>query len=200
MTTNTAHGPRAASCLAVLASALAAALGGCQTVSSETSDGRPMPPPVRSPDRAPSEAPVNAISVLYAPKPADTDANGRPDRLAIELYLFARPFPTPVWRDGTIIVSAYPMGKAGSPSAPGRSPVHTWTLTMRDVELGRFRSLIGEGYRFQVSLLDAGGSDRIAGNGLDFVTSFQPAGTTERIWCDGVRSIDFSPLQAGDVR
>jgi hypothetical protein len=175
-------------------------LFGCETVSSQTSDGRPMPPPAHEPEQAPVAAPINAISVLYAPKPADTDANGRPDRLTVELYLFARPYPTPVWREGTVFVSAYPLGKAGSPSAPGTKPVHAWSFTTRELELGRFRSLIGEGYRFDVSLLDNGGSDLVKGSGLDFITSFQPAGSKDRVWGDGVRSIDFTPMQTGEVR
>ena len=80
---------------------------GCETVTTETSDGRPMPPRARVPQSAPEGAPVNAMSVLYAPKPTDSDANGRPDRLSIELYLFARPYPTPIWREGTLNVAAY---------------------------------------------------------------------------------------------
>jgi hypothetical protein len=185
---------------ACIAAVVPMLLLGCQTVSSQTSDGRPMPPQARQPEQAPDEAPVNAMSVLYAPKPEDTDANGHPDRLTVEVYLFARPYPTPVWRDGTIMVAAYPLGKAGSPTAPGAKPVHTWSLPTRDIDLGRFRSLVGEGYRFDVSLLDGGGTDRIKGNALDFVTSFQPAGSKSRIWGDGVRSIDFTPMQTGEVR
>ena len=90
--------------------------------------------------------------------------------------------------------------KAGSPSAPGAAPVHTWSRATRDLDLGRFRSLIGEGYRFEVSLLEDRGTDVIKGNALDFVTSFQPAGSKERVWGDGVRSIDFTPMQVGEVR
>lgn len=173
--------------------ALLPLLAACQTVSVETSDGRPMPPPARRAESAPPGAPVNAISVLYAPKPGDSDANGRPDTLSLEMYLFARPYPTPVWREGTITVSAYPIGTAGSPSAPGRKPVHVWRVATRDLGLGTFRSLIGEGYRFQISLLDGGSGDRIPGTALDFVTSFEPASGEPPVWSDGVRSISFEP-------
>ncbi len=186
--------------IAILAVLPLALLASCETVSSETSDGRPMPPPARAAQRPPDAAPVNAISVLYAPKPQDTDANGRPDRLGIELYLFARPYPAPIWRDGTFTVTAYPMGKAGNPQAPGANPVHTWRLSTRQLSLERFRSLIGEGFRAQVSLLDGGGNDRIPGTALDFVASFEPEGGTPRIWCDGVRSLSFAPIQVGEVR
>lgn len=182
---------RAAPCMVLLA-----VLGACQTVSIETSDGRPMPPPARRAEVAPAGAPVNAISVLYAPKPSDSDANGRPDTLSLEMYLFARPYPTPVWREGTITVSAYPIGTAGSQSSPGRNPVHVWKVATRDLGLGTFRSLIGEGYRFQISLLDGGAGDRIPGTALDFVTSFEPATGDGAVWSDGVRSISFEPTGA----
>ena len=177
-----------------------ALLAACETVSSETSDGRPMPPPARTAQRPPDAAPINAMSVLYAPKPQDTDANGRPDRLGIELYLFARPYPAPVWRDGTFTITAYPIGKAGNPLAPGANPVHAWSLSTRQGALDRFRSLIGEGFRAQVSLLDGGGTDRIPGTALDFVASFQPDDGGPRIWCDGVRSLSFAPVESGEVR
>lgn len=175
-------------------------LSACQTVSSETSDGRPMPPPARRAESAPPGAPINAISVLYAPKPSDSDANGRPDSLSIEVYLFARPYPTPVWREGTFTVSAFPIGTAGSPSAPGRKPVHVWKVATRDIGLGTFRSLIGEGYRFQLSLLEGGAGDRIPGTALDFVTSFEAAPGGAAVWSDGVRSISFEPTVAGAGR
>ena len=175
-------------------------LTGCETVSKETSDGRPMPPRARVPQTAPEGVAVNAMSVLYAPKPTDSDANGRPDRLSIELYLFARPYPTPVWREGTLNVAAYRMGTAGSPTAPGDHPIHVWSIPTRDLDLGRFRSLIGEGYRFQVSLLDDGGNDRIEGTAIDFVTWFRPSSGATVIWSDGVRSIAFEPMASGEVR
>ncbi len=175
------------------------ALPGCETVSSETSDGRPMPPPSRVAQAAPVDAPINAISVLYGPKPADSDANGRPDRMTIDLYLFARPYPVPTWRDGTVVITAFPMGKAGTPENPGKEPVHVWRWKTSDLALGRFKSLVGEGYRFQLSLLDDGGTDVIRGDALDLVARFEPVeGTT--VWGDGVRTIGFQPPESGDVR
>ena len=159
-----------------------------------------MPPRARVPQTAPEGVAVNAMSVLYAPKPTDSDANGRPDRLSIELYLFARPYPTPIWREGTLNVAAYRMGTAGSATAPGDHPMHVWSIPTRDLDLGRFRSLIGEGYRFQVSLLDDGGNDLIDGTAIDFVTWFRPSSGAAPIWSDGVRSIAFEPMASGEVR
>lgn len=174
-------------CLAALTGAV-----GCETVSKETSDGRPMPPASRAVQQAPPDAPINALSVLFGPKPVDSDANGRPDRIIAELYLFARPYPMPTWRDGTVVISAYRMGQAGTPENPGKSPVHVWRFDMRELDLGRFRSLVGEGYKFQFSLLDGGGTDRQQGDALDFVTRFDPV-QGNPVWGDGVRTIDFQP-------
>lgn len=187
---------------ALLALAVSATLlhAGCQTVSSETSDGRPMPPAARRPQSPPADAPVNAISVLYAPKPTDANANGRPDQLIIEMYLFVRPFPTPVWREGIFVISAFTSGTAGSPSAPGAKPFHVWKVDSRALGPGRFRSLIGEGYRVQISLIDDGGTDVIRGRSLDFATSFQSASGGDVVWCDGIRSIAFDAIIPGEVR
>ena len=53
-------------------------LAGCETVTTETSDGRPMPPRARVPQSAPDGVAINAMSVLYAPKPTDSDATVAP--------------------------------------------------------------------------------------------------------------------------
>jgi hypothetical protein len=175
-------------------SGVLALAAGCETTSS-TSDGRAMPSRVKSVEQAPANAPVNALSVLYSPQPADSNANGRPDRISIELYMFARPFPMPVWREGNLTITAYPMGKAGSPENPGKRPFHVWKFTTRDLELGRFKSLIGEGYRFQLSLLGetegVSGTDLVPGEALDFMSRFEPSDGSGAIWGDGVRTISF---------
>jgi hypothetical protein len=186
-------------CTTILPLALLA-LAGCQTVSSETSDGRPMPPPARRGEAPPSDAPLNALSILYGPKPADSDANGRPDRMVIEAYLFARPYPVPTWREGTFVISAYPPGTAGTAQRPGVKAFHTWRVATQDMDLGRFKSLIGEGYRFQISLLDDGGTDIVPGSVLDFTAHFEPAGSNQPVWSDGVRTLGFEPIREGDVR
>ncbi|MFO0961344.1 MAG: hypothetical protein U0625_00405 [Phycisphaerales bacterium] len=186
-------GAASAMLLALVASA------GCETVSTETSDGRPMPPKTRRVEPAPESAPVNAMSVLYAPKPSDSDANGRPDRLVVTVYLFARPYPTPTWREGTFVITAYPIGGAGTPTVPGKHAIHEWRMSTRDLELGRFRDLIGEGYRFQISLLDDGGTDHISGNALDFTAAFEAGGGAAKVWSDGTRTISFDPISASQT-
>jgi len=188
--------------LASLAAAVCACafLAGCETVSSETSDGRPMPPAVRKAQRAPDDAPINALSLTFEPKPGDSDGNNRPDQITLTLYLFARPYPAPTWRDGQFVVSAYRSGTAGSPSTPGTKPFHVWTIETRDLNLGRFRNLIGDGYRFQLSLLDQGGTDRIDGNSLDFTVCFRPASGGAPVWSDGARAMVFEPMRVGESR
>jgi hypothetical protein len=151
-------------------------------------------------DPPPADAPINALSVLYGPKPADSDANGRPDKVTVELYLFARPFPVPTWRDVTIVIVAYPPGKAGTAQRPGAVPVHTWRIATRDLGLGQFHGLVGDGYRFQLSLLDDGGTDRVPGSALDFTARFEPAEGGDAVWSDGVRTLGFDAIQTGDVR
>lgn len=175
---------------------LLAFVAGCETTR-ETSDGRPMPPRAHAVQAAPDSVPINALSVLYGPQPADSNANGRPDRISIELYMFARPYPMPVWREGTVTITAYPMGQAGSPEHPGAKPFHEWRYTTRELELGRFRSLIGEGYRFQISLLGDDGKERgtdiVPNDALDFLSRFEPADNSGVIWGDGVRTLSFQP-------
>lgn len=179
--------------IALPVAALALALSaGCETTR-ETSDGRPMPPRTRAPEPPPPDVPINTLTVLFGPRPADSNANGRPDRLSVELYMFARPYPMPVWREGTVVISAYLLGQAGTPERPGREPFHVWTLPTSSLELGRVRTMFGEGYAFQVSLLGNGGTDVIPNNALDILVRFDPAGGGESVWSDGVRSISFEP-------
>ncbi|MFO0784406.1 MAG: hypothetical protein U0636_12060 [Phycisphaerales bacterium] len=178
----------------------AALLCGCETVKSETSDGRPMPPASRNVAPPPQDAPINAVSVLYGPKPTDSDANGRPDRLSIEIYLFAQPYPVPTWRDGTITIQAFRPKQAGTAETRGKHPLKTWRIPTSQLDLGRFRSLIGEGYRFQVSLLDDGGTDVLPVNTLDLVASFTPPSSQAAVWSDGVRSISFEPPEEPTAR
>jgi hypothetical protein len=152
-----------------LSLAIAALLfGGCQTVR-ETSDGRPMPPsPVEAP-QTPQAAPINAIALMFGPKPIDTDADGRPDLIEVEVYLFSRPFPSPTYADGSLRFELFAPGAAGS-----GQPLGTWQFDAAQLLPRRSRSLFGPCYQVQLNLR-AIGLAKVPLDAADLRTSFLPA-------------------------
>ncbi|MFO0827957.1 MAG: hypothetical protein U0572_07370 [Phycisphaerales bacterium] len=181
--------------LAFLAASLAC-LASCQTTVT-TDDGRPMPPPPRPAPPTPDQAPVNAMAIVLGPKPTDTNGNMRPDTIQLEAYLFARPYPTPTWRDGVFEFSIYPPGKAGSPDQPAKDPIRTWSILPEQAAQSRTHSLIGDGYALELSLLTNGGTDLIGYGSVDLIARFIETGSETPVSATGVRSVSLaSPMLA----
>jgi len=160
----------------ILAATVVAALAGCVTTSVETSDGRPPPPQPRAAPATPADAPITDVAAVLGPKPLDTNGNLRPDTIQVELYLFARPYPSPTMRDGSFEISLYPMGQSGSPDAPAADPLRTWTVGPDAVRAARAMALAGPCYRINLSLLDGGQSDDLGVSSVDLTARFRPTG------------------------
>jgi hypothetical protein len=167
------------------------ALASCVTSSVETSDGRPAPPMPRAAPRTPSEAPITDVAAVFGPKPLDTNGNLLPDTIQVELYLFAKPYPTPTFRPGTFAISIYPMGKAGSPDRPAPGPLRSWTVTGDALLAARAEALAGPCYRANLSLLDDGRTDELGVTSVDVVVRFTPEGDGRTIAMTGVRTISL---------
>lgn len=179
-----------AACTAILG------VAGCtQTV--ETSDGRPMPPEPRAAPTTPEQARVNAIAVVLGAKPVDTNGNLRPDLIQMQVFLFSRPYPSPIWREGTLDVRIYRSGEAGDPRNPGPSPLRTWQVTPQMMESLRTRSLVGDGYAISLSLLDDGQTDALGVSAVDFMVRFLPIEGGEAVPMAEVRPISLaSPVMS----
>ncbi len=172
-----------ASCLAFCAVA-------CQTTVT-TSDGTP---PVVKPTEAPTTPEgtrPNAIAVVFAPKPSDTNGNLLPDTLKVTSFLFARPHPAPLYAEGSFHFAIYRMGTSGTPQRPGPDPLRSWSFDAAAVNAARNWALVGACYEFELSLLADGGSDALAVESVDLVAWFTPSASDDRVWLRGVRSVQF---------
>lgn len=167
-----------------------ALLAACETTVT-TSDGHPMPPPPRAAPVTPNERPINAVALVFGPKPLDTNGNSRPDTIQVEAYLFSRPYPSPTWRDGGFDFSIYPSGKAGSAESPAPNPLRTWSVSADEMQTLRSRSLIGDGYAMSLSLLVDGGTDAIGVDSVDLIARFVPI-SGDPVPASGVRAVSLS--------
>jgi len=167
-------------------------LSGC-VQSTTTGDGRaPAPQPIAAPS-TPSEAPANAV-VLIARPAVDTNGNLWRDRVELTVYLFAQPYPTPVFREGELEFMIYPVGRANTPETAGR-PLRTWTIDARTLDALRGMSLPGPCYNLALNLLADGGSDKLPVDAVDLVACFKPTGSAP-VWTQGVTTVQLGTVGA----
>lgn len=162
--------------------------------STRTSDGRaPSPQPV-APPSTPEEAPANAV-VLIARPAVDTNGNLWRDRVELTVYLFAQPFPTPVFRDGDLEFAIFPVGQAGTPQSPG-TPLRTWKIDAETLAALRGMSLPGPCYNVAISLLADGGTDLLRLDAVDLAARFRAPGM-EPVWAQGVTTVQLGMVSDG---
>lgn len=154
--------------IAVAAAALAT-LAACETTR-QSADGRPMPPPPTAAPTTPPDASINAIALVFGPKPVDIDSDGRADLVELDAYLFARPFPSPTFAQGTLVFELFAPGAAAS----GAAPLGSWRFDPQRMRLLESRSMFGPCYRVQLVLREAGLA-RLPLATADLRTTFEPA-------------------------
>lgn len=171
-----------------LAVGLGLSLSGCETTVVQGSNVRPMPPrPTAAPVTPPSAAVNNVALLLLSPKARDTDGNGLPDTIDVEVYLFAEPFPAPVFAEGEFIFRLSPAGTSTDRAAPA---LREWRFS-GDVNLAaRTRALAGPCYRFALSLLADGGSELNVST-ADLTLIFQAVGDRPPVHASGVRTVQL---------
>lgn len=140
---------------------LLATLAACETTST-TSDGRPMPPPLREARRTPDAASVNAMAVMVASKATDSDGNGYPDEIGVEAYLFSRPHPSPKHEDGEFAFALYADGIMVTEAA---EPIAVWRRDVAAVRAARMQTRIGPGHSFRLNLMETESQADGAGEG-----------------------------------
>lgn len=181
------HAPWAARAQRFACIAGAMLLASC-VQSTRTSDGRsPSPEPV-APPSTPAEAPANAVVLISRPA-VDTNGNLWRDRVELTIYLFAQPFPTPVFRDGDLEFAIFPVGGAGTPQSPG-TPLRTWKIDAETLAALRGMSLPGPCYNVAISLLADGGTDLLRLDAVDLAARFRAPGQ-ELVWAQGVTTIQL---------
>lgn len=166
-------------------------LAACETTVT-TSDGTAPAPKPRQAPATPQGSRPNAMAVTFAPKPADSDGNQLPDTLQVTAYLFARPHPTPMYDDGSFHFAIYRTGQAGTPEAPGATPIRAWSFDSEAVRAARDRALAGPCHEFTLSLLANRGSDALPVESVDLVAWFEPAAGGDAVWLRGVRTVQFA--------
>lgn len=124
---------------------------GCET-SRQTSDGRPMPPTPTQPVATPTTAPVNAIALIFGPKPVELDGDGIPDRIEVDAYLFARPYPQPILAPGVMVFEVYAPGTF----ARGEQPLGEWRIGSEQLVRLADRSVFGPCFRLRLDLREIG--------------------------------------------
>ncbi|MCA9286627.1 MAG: hypothetical protein KDA22_15495 [Phycisphaerales bacterium] len=188
MTTRCVDHVRAIAAAVVAAAAMAA---GCETTVERPTNGRPLPPDPRPAPVVPEGVRPNAMAVmLVGPKPADTNGNGFPDLIVIDVLLFAEPYPTPLWSDGAFVFQVYPMGMSSNPDI---QPLAQWRIEGPALLASRTQSLAGASYRFGLSLLESG-TDVLPVPAIDLVSRFEPAADGPAIAAVGVRTIQLLPV------
>lgn len=175
--------------LLVLAGAAAFAVTACESTVEQSSNVRPMPPPPNAAPTPPPEARVNSFAMLLlTPKAMDSDGDGRPDTMAVECYLFAEPFPTPLWEEGTFVFSLYGQGET---SLPGALPLVEWRISPEAAAAARAKTLIGPCYRFALNVVEAGRAD-LSVRSADLVGRFEPSDDRPPIRTTGVRAVQLA--------
>lgn len=172
---------------AALLVAAAIVAGGC-TTTVETSDGRPMPPKPRSSPPVPADAPVNALAMIYGRKPADSNNNGYPDLIPVEVYLFSQPYPRSIHRPGSFEFALYPLGQ---PITAEAVPMARWQLDEEAVTAAQLLSpVFGLGYGFRLRLLDCA-DDELPLMFATLVCRFAPADGAEMVSSDSQHMVQL---------
>jgi hypothetical protein len=174
-----------------------AALAACQTERVSTSDGRPMPPEPRAAPAAPAGAKANAVALLPAAKPQDTNGNAFPDLLLVDAYLFAEPHPAPIFETGAFVFVLHHEGRA---DLEGAEPIAQWRIDGAKLDDCRAVTLWGRGYSIPLSLLEGSGpGERFPLIAATLACRFEPADGRGAIEPRGVYSVQLgSSLVSGD--
>ncbi|MCP3904429.1 MAG: hypothetical protein GY715_12445 [Planctomycetes bacterium] len=162
--------------LAVAVASLAS-LAACQTERVVTSDGRPMPPKPRAVAPAPYGIEPNQLMVLIAAKADDSDGNGYPDRVIVTnaaLFRYPEHPGVALEANGAMIFTLWRLGDV---HREGAEPIAEWRFDLPGdmADAPSRRSTSGTIYRFALSLLDAGGSDRMPPTVGDLRARYEPA-------------------------
>lgn len=170
-------------------------LSGCVKTTSSNDGRAPTPPPV-APPSTPGEAPANAVVLITRPA-VDTNGNLWRDRIDLTVYLFAQPFPTPVFREGELEFLIYPMGRSGTQQSPGK-PLRTWRFDAAMLNAMRGMSLPGPCYNLSISLLADGGTDKLPLDAVDLAACFRAPGEAP-VWTQALTTVQLGTV-AGDAQ
>ena len=168
--------------------ALAIGLAGCVSELKAATYYRPLPPKPRPMKPAPPDARANAMVLNVSASPLDTDGNGYPDLIHATAHLFDRRYPPALYEKGGF---TFAMFAPGDVSRPGAEPIHEWRIEDERFQAARGRSAFGQCFRFRLSLLENGGTDKLDLAMADLICVFEPADGGEPTWTGEVATIQI---------
>jgi hypothetical protein len=158
-------------------------LCGCVT-DVTTSDGRPLPPEPVAPPQQPEGLVPSELVLRLGAKPSDSDGNGYPDLIAVEAYLFAPPFPSPIFAEGSFTFDAYADGHSASGDM---APMASWNFSKEEVATSGTASPFGHAYAFLLSLRETCGDN------------FPVMNINIRVRFESVEGTVIEPMSVGSV-
>ncbi len=123
------------------------------TLSTGSVPAPPRPDPIKAP-QTPEDAPITNLVVLSTTALQDLDGSGLPTQLPFAAYLYAEPYPSPKWTDGTFELSLYPESTLESRDLPDIEPLAVWRWDAQAGLSARSENLVGPYYRFRIDLTD----------------------------------------------
>ncbi len=158
---------------------------GCQTHREMVGGGAPPPEP-RQPMATPPEAPVNAVALVFGPKPVDLDGDGIADLIELDAYLYSRPYPMSLFSPGTLSFELYAPGAA----AEGKAPLGSWEFPPPVLAARADVTVFGPCYRIRLDLREVGLAPFPLRSG-DLKCRFMPASGGAAVQNRGVERINF---------
>jgi hypothetical protein len=165
---------------------LAAALAACTTVRRDVVGGGSPPPEPRAPQATPLEAPVNAVALVFGPKPVDLDGDGIADLVELDAYLYSRPYAMSYFAPGTLEFEIFAPGTAGK----GGKPLGSWRFAPPQLASRADVTVFGPCYRIKLDLREIGLAPFPISQG-DLRCRFLPASGGSAVESRGVERIAF---------
>ncbi len=131
---------------------LAMSLASCTTVRRDVVGGGSPPPEPKAPQTTPLEAPVNAVALVFGPKPVDLDGDGIADLIELDAYLYSRPYAMSYFAPGTLEFEIFAPGTAGKAA----KPLGVWRFPPQQLASRADVTVFGPCYRIKLDLREIG--------------------------------------------
>lgn len=131
---------------------LAASFASCTTVRRDVVGGGSPSPEPKAPQVTPLEAPVNAVALVFGPKPVDLDGDGIADLIELDAYLYSRPYAMSYFAPGTLEFEIFAPGTAGKAG----KPLGTWRFSPQQLAGRADVTVFGPCYRIKLDLRELG--------------------------------------------
>lgn len=165
---------------------LAVSLASCTTVRRDMVGGGSPPPQPKAPQATPADAPVNAVALVFGPKPVDLDGDGVADVIELDAYLYARPYAMSFFAPGTLEFEIFAPGTA----ARQAKPLGSWRFSPEQLARRADVTVFGPCYRIRLDVREIGLAPFPLAKG-DLRCRFLPASGGSPVESRGIERITF---------